>query len=159
MKTLSKKLLTGCMALAMSFAMAIPTFAAEVQPRANLYTSYKVQSATQMIYMYADASVNAPAYLSSTQITWMPGRYGSTTKFYQSRTVGNSQLVISYNQGRVIMTNEYADDGITAVSLPVSGGYHRIFFPNRNAYLNAINNAQIQTSWYSDSNAQLWIFS
>ena len=92
MKTLSKKLLTGCMALAMSFAMAIPTFAAEVQPRANLYTSYKVQSATQMIYMYADASVNAPAYLSSTQITWMPGRYGSTTKFYQSRTVGNSQL-------------------------------------------------------------------
>lgn len=29
MKTLSKKLLTGCMALAMACAMAIPTFAAE----------------------------------------------------------------------------------------------------------------------------------
>lgn len=157
--TKKSKLLTLAMTAAMALTMALPTFAAEVQPRADIYTSYKVMSVTQLNYMYADSAINAPAYLSGNQIQWMLGRYGSTTKFYQTRTVGNQQLVIGYSYGDVLMTSEEADDGVTAVSLPMENGYHRICFPNRNAYLNAMNAGKIQTSWLSSGNEQLWFFS
>ena len=157
MKTLCKKLLTGCLALAMACAMAIPTFAAEPQTRANIYQSYAIQSQTQGINLHAEAYVNAPVYLATPATGWMLGRYGGTTKLYLTSTVGNSQLVIRYQGGNVLMANETFDDGDTAVQLPVYGGYHRIYFVNRGSYVNAINNGQVQTSCYSDSNAQLWI--
>ena len=157
MKTLCKKLLTGCLALAMACAMAIPTFAAEPQTRANIYQSYVVESQTQGINLHAESYVNAPVYLADVETGWMLGRYGNTTKLYKTSTVGNSQLVIRYQSGNVLMANETFDDGDTAVQLPVYGGYHRIFFMNRSSYVNAINNGQVQTSWISDSNAQLWI--
>ena len=65
--------------------------------------------------------------------------------------------MIRYQGGNVLMAHESFDDGDTAVDLPAYGGYHRIYFMHRSSYVNAINNGQVQTSWYSDSNAQLWI--
>ena len=157
MKTLCRKLLAGCMALAMACAMAIPTFAAEPQTRATIYQSYVIQSQTQGVNLHAETYDNAPVYLASARTGWMLGRYGSTQKLYMTQTVGNSQMVIRYQAGNVLMANETYDDGDTAADLPQYGGYHRILFTNRNAYVNAINYSQVQTSWYSDSNAQLWI--
>lgn len=157
MKPLCKKLLTGCIALAMACAMAIPTFAAEPQTRANIYQSYVITSQTQEINLHAEAYVNAPVYLASPATKWMLGRYGNTTKLYLTSTVGNSQLVIRYQGGKVLMANETFDDGDTAVDLPMQDGYHRIYFMNRSSYVNAINNGQVQTSWSSSSPAQLWI--
>ena len=113
MKTLCKKLLTGCLALAMACAMAIPTFAAEPQTRANIYQSYVIQSQTQGLNLHAEAYVNAPVYLATPATGWMLGRYGGTTKLYLTSTVGNSQLVIRYQGGNVLMAHESFDDGDT----------------------------------------------
>ena len=65
MKTLCKKLLTGCLALAMACAMAIPTFAAEPQTRANIYQSYAIQSQTQ-------GSTFMRRHTSTLRFTWPP---------------------------------------------------------------------------------------
>lgn len=122
MKTLSKKLLTGCMALAMACAMAIPTFAAEpaVSPRAAYPdTTYAIQSNQDGQFLSA---ASGTAVLSRSVSYWTPRRYGSVTKLFYGNSSGSSGMVATYNKGPVILTSASTEDSRTSVDFHSLGG-------------------------------------
>ncbi len=157
MKTLSKKLLTGCMALAMACAMAIPTFAAEpaVSPRAAYPdTTYAIQSNQDGQFLSA---ASGTAVLSRSVSYWTPRRYGSVTKLFYGNSSGSSGMVATYNKGPVILTSASTEDSRTSVDFHSLGGsVHRIYMDQKAVYICSYQGA-VQTKWYEESaNWQKW---
>lgn len=72
MKTLSKKILTGCMTLAMACALAVPAFAAAptIQPF-SVYpgSTYTIRGYTSSLYAAASGD---KVVLSSARTLWTP---------------------------------------------------------------------------------------
>ena len=155
MKTLSKKILTGCMALAMACAMAIPTFAAEVQPRA-VYPgmTYTIRGYTSAL----NASVSGNSVILSSNATlWTPVNDNGTIKLFVGRGNGSGR-VAQYNRGvvSVVTNNTVNNDELSIDFHTISGDYHRVIFDRRNAYWNHGDTAgtQVYTSWYDESGTQ-----
>ena len=162
MSTMKKRIPMFLLALAMMVAMALPTFADEIQPRANLYSTYSVRSVSQGRFLHGYGTLSSKVFLSSSGTKWTPGRYGATTKLYLNSTIGSTQMVICYSAGNIVMASETQDDGITAVSLPiVTSGINNIssiYFYNRNAYVTALDSNTIQTAWLTGNSNQNWAF-
>ena len=154
MKTLCKKFLTGCMALAMACTMAVPTFAAEPAiMRAG--TSYSIQSVAEGTNV-TSGGVGNNIRLGTSQDRWMVGSNGGTTKLYYIDSA--TGLVATYSYGNVVLNFEsQASSGDTSFNVnTLPEGKSRLIFDQRNAYWNSSNGA-IVTSWYNEtSEAQKW---
>ena len=154
MKNLCKKLLTGCMALAMACAMAVPSFAAEPAIlRAG--TSYTIQSVVEGTNV-TSGGVGKNIHLDDSQDRWMVGSNGGTTKLYYIDSAMG--LVATYSYGNVVLNFEnQVSSGDTSFNVnTLTEGKSRLIFDLRNAYWNS-NGEAIVTSFYNEtSEAQKW---
>lgn len=157
MKTLSKKILAGCMTLAMACALAVPAFAAAptIQPF-SVYpgSTYTIRGYTSSLYAAASGD---KVVLSSARTLWTPVNDQGTIKLFLGRGNGSGR-VAQYNRGVVsIVSNTNVNNDEVSIDFhTISGDYHRIYFDRRNAYWNHsdIAGEQVYTSWYNESGSQ-----
>lgn len=166
MKIIKKSLITLCVISLLVTSLSVHAYAADtIHPRADLYKAYYVQSFTNGGYLdVASIGSGSRVTLSGKNMTWVPGRYFSTLKLYLGTSIGQAQMVISYNAGNVVLAPEATDNGVTKIAFDDLGGnVQRIYFPDRSAYLTEIGGA-VFTRWLFGSSeaqsqsSQYWLF-
>ena len=152
MKTLCKKFLTGCMALAMACAMAIPTFAAEPQTRsATPNQSYSFQSCETGTYLTASSGTLCLGGATK----WTPRYYNGVVKLYYQTGANSNGMVATYNYGPVSLTAATTENSRTSIDiLSVNSVQHRIYFNQKDVYISSYG-GNVQTNWYDESAAGL----
>ena len=152
MKTLCKKFLTGCMALAMACAMAIPTFAAEPQTRsATPNQSYSFQSCETGTYLTASSGTLCLGGATK----WTPRYYNGVVKLYYQTGANSNGMVATYNYGPVSLTAATTENSRTSIDiLTVNSVQHRIYFNQKDVYISSYG-GNVQTNWSDESAAGL----
>lgn len=152
MKNLGKKILTACLALAMACAMAIPTFAAEVQPlSATPNQSYSFQSCETDTYLTASGGTLCLGEATK----WTPRYYNGVIKLYYQAGANSNGMVATYNYGPVSLTAATTENSRTSIDITtINSVQHRIYFNQKNMYISSYGGS-VQTNWY-DVNAD-WL--
>lgn len=101
MKKTMKRLFTLVLALVLAMALAVPMFAADIQPYAEVYKLYRLRPSTHTSSALSASTGNASVSLStyntnSDNQKWMIGRYGPILKLYANATIGTgTQMVLT----------------------------------------------------------------
>lgn len=182
MKTLSKKILTVCLALMMAVVMAVPAFAAT--PAGNFFT-LKNTTSGKMLNAATEASIinsntNVTTYSASGHVTQKWGtvslgddRYivATAATQYQNNLSGNKNLLYVLNilrssnkcslvrYGVLVASGDEADGTIRFVD--EKDGQYGIVLPDYYAGARALTDSSSQAYWYGalkDNIGQLWKF-
>lgn len=168
MKTLSKKILTSCLALMMAIAMAVPTFAAEITPYADVYHPYHIRpSVSNGKALYGQgADVSLKVYsINDSHQDWTLGWYNGTLKLYANMTIGTgSQMVLTnfFPGGTVILDGEGGLPWGQSIDFhTVSSNEARIYFNQCRYYLQASSNYTdvIAAGYVEGNDDQVWALS
>lgn len=168
MKTLRKKVLTVCLALMMAVVMAVPAFAAEITPYADIYHPYHIRaSASTNRALYGSGfAVSLSAYdASSANQDWTIGRYNGTLKLYANMTIGTgNQMVLTYAfpLGPVILDGEGGLPWGQSIDFHTTGtNKARIYFDQCDYYLqaNTTYTDVVGANYAEQNNDQIWLLS